>query len=169
MNYIFDPTSNARLHERDVLKLTATGGYQPCLSPKTGEWFALQTWTGDTCTLDEVADDWRENVTDVIARHELAESLCARIEMMRACDEAPTIQQVDESTGHDYLSRTAAFAVARARGYTNQEVVHAFATLDRLDELAESTLGVEHHIDVSAAVDDLTVEAHGAEDDDAAE
>ena len=104
-----------------------------------------------------------------IVRYELTEELCARVEMMRALEEEPTIVEVDVER-HDVRTRTTAFTVCATRGYTSAEVTHAYATLERLTELAEATLGARHlQPDRAGVSDSLTVTAADSEADDAAE
>ena len=156
MKQLFDPTACCMVDESTVLKLTCSGGYQPCLSPRTGQWFAIQTWLNQPCLLEAVDDDFRPFVNEIIKRYELTEELCARIEMMRAEGETPTERQViGEGSMTDHLDRSLVFNTVCARGYARDEVIHAYNTLSQLERLTESTLGAQR---VSVG-DDLTIEA----------
>lgn len=157
MSQIYDPTANAMVPANSVLRLEdAHTAYVPMLSSKTGQWFALRLWTGKTMKMDEVDAEQRDDLMNAIVRYELTEELCARVEMMRALEEQPTITEAKSS--HTERTRTSAFAVAAARGYTPAEVSHAYATLDRLAELAEATLGARHlATDHAGVTDSITV------------
>lgn len=159
MSQIHDPTANCMVPVNAVLQLPESGGpYTAMLSPKTGQWFVQRTWTGATMTMDEVADDQRDTVMNAIVRYELVEELCARVEMMRALEEPTTI--TESESRHTERTRVAAFTVAVARGYAHAEVAHAYATLDRLTELAEATLGARHlETDRAGVTDSITVTA----------
>lgn len=159
MNQLYDPTANCKVDESTVLKLNPTGGYQPCLSPKSGKWFAIQTWINTPCTLEQVAEHHRDNVQAVIDRYELIEEVSARVEMMRAEGEAPTIAVEESKDGLDHLSRIMLVSACRSRGYTMEEIKHALATRERLQELADATLGAQR-VTLS---DNVTVEAHEEE------
>ena len=164
---IYDPTSNAKLPESEFLMLQPAGGYTPVQSPRTGAWFALQSFNGHAIKLDLVADDHKHAVMETILRHELTEEIVARCEQIRANGETVRRVTVSESR-HEHVTRAAVFSQARSRGYSADEVHFAYETLDESTKLADADLGATTlKVGDDAAIAPLTEDA--PEDEDAAD
>ena len=132
---VFDPLARKMVRLDDCRQLQEADRYVPVFSPEVMQWFALHSWSGDTCRLDDVDTESRAAVDRRIEEAELHDELLARCGQVVE-DHGRNPPRVSISHRHDASTIRRVFSAVVSEGFTVRAVHFAYSTLDQLYERA---------------------------------